>query len=107
MWELTDMAIFETENAEAFHRWSVSDCRILTTSYVGDAYYRFHLKKGDLIHYVFWKVGLSLPTIGSSDSESDTKGFGDLEIEDWHNDYPVVDATADLPVDNDNTIEFV
>jgi len=109
MRELTDTAIFEAESAEAFHRWSVRDRRILTTSCVGDAYYRFHLSKGDLIRRVFRKVGLSLPANGSCDAELDIKGFGDLVIGDWSNDYQVIDATADIPVDNDNdnTIEFV
>jgi len=109
MRELTDSAIFEAESAESFHRWSVSDHHILTTSCIGDAYYRFHLKKGDIIRHVFRKVGLSLPANGSCDSELDIKGFGELEIGDWRNDYEVVDATADIPVDNndDNMIELV
>ena len=109
MRELTDAAIFEAESSENFHRWSVSDRQILTTTCVGDAYYRFHLEKGELIRRVFRKVGLSLPADGSCDSELDIKGFRGLEIGDWHNDYQAVEATAEIPVDNDddNTIEFV
>lgn len=109
VWELTNTATFHAESAKDFDRYSVSDRRILTTTCVGDAYYRFHLEKGDLIRRVFWKVGLSLPANGSCDSKLDIKGFKGLELGDWHNDYQVVDETADIPVDNDddNTIEFV
>ena len=109
MRDLTDTAIFEAENPEAFHQWSISHRHILTTACVGDAYYQFHLEKCDLIRRVFRKVELSLPADRSCDSELHIKGFRGLEIGDWHNDYQVVDAAADIPVDNDddNTIEFV
>jgi len=107
--ELTDTAIFESESVEAFDKWTVSDSRILTTSCVGDTFYRFHLEKGDLIRKVFRKVGLSLPVDGSCDHELDIKGFSGLEIGDWHVDYGVVDEAADISIDNDddNSIEFV
>jgi len=59
MGELTDTAIFEAESAEAFHRWSVSNHHILTTSCVA-THYRFYLEKGDFIRCVFLKVWLSL-----------------------------------------------
>ncbi|RPA96709.1 hypothetical protein L873DRAFT_1924060 [Choiromyces venosus 120613-1] len=51
--ELTDTAILELESVEAFHKWTISDCHILTTSCVGNTFYKFHLEKGDLIHRVF------------------------------------------------------
>lgn len=107
--EFTDTAIFESESVEAFDKWTVSDRRILTTSCVGDTFYKFHLDKGDLIRKVFRKVGLSLPVDGSCDHELDIKGFSGLEIGDWHADYGVIDEAADISIDNDddNSIEFV
>ncbi|KAG0125363.1 hypothetical protein HOY82DRAFT_543191 [Tuber indicum] len=109
MRELTDTAIFESESAESFHKWTVSHRRILTTSCVGDAFYKFHLEKGDIIRRVFRKVGLSLPVDGRSDSELDIKGFSGLDIGDWHEGDRVVDDTENISEDNDNndTIEFV
>jgi len=89
---LTNTAIFEAESTEDFHGWRVGDRCILSTTFVGDVYDRFHLKKCDLIGHVFRKVGLSLLVDGSCDSELDIKGFRGLEIGDWHNDYQVVDA---------------
>jgi len=107
--ELTDTTIFESKSVEAFDKWTIDDCRILTTSCVGDTFYKFHLQKGNLIQKVFWKRGLSLPSNGTCDHEFDIKGFSELEIGDWHVDYGAVDEAADISIDNDDdhSIEFV
>ena len=106
---LTHTAIFESESVEAFDKWTVGESCILTTSRLGDTFYKFHLEKGDIIWKVFRKVGLSLPVDGSCDHELDIKGFSGLEIGDWHVDYGVVDEAGDISINNDddNAIEFV
>ena len=109
--ELTDTAIFEAEDANTFHQWTVSDRRILTTTCVGDAFYQFHLTKSEIIRRVFRQVGLSLPVDGTSDSELKIKGFPEVEVGDWHRDYEEVEEEAELEIpetnDDDSSIEFV
>jgi len=110
MRELTDEAIFAMESAETFHKWSVRDRRILTTTCVGDAFYRFHLEKADIIQRIFGKVGLSLlPIDGSCDSELHIKGFTGLEIGNWREDFGTIDEEAEIPetCDNDEGIDFI
>ncbi|RPB06020.1 DDE-domain-containing protein [Choiromyces venosus 120613-1] len=109
MRELTDNAIFEAESLETFRKWSVSHRRILTTSCVGDAYYRFHIEKGDIIQQVFRKVGLSLPIDGSCDLELDIKGFSGIQIGNWQEDQGCVNEISTISDihDNDESIEFV
>ncbi|RPB01142.1 DDE-domain-containing protein [Choiromyces venosus 120613-1] len=109
MWELTDNVIFEVESLETFWKWSVSHRRILTTSCVGDAYYRFHIEKGDIIQRVFRKVGLSLPIDGSCDLELDIKGFSGIQIGNWREDQGCVNEISTISDihDNDESIEFV
>ena len=46
---LTHTAIFESESVEAFDKWTVGESCILTTSRLGDTFYKFHLEKGDII----------------------------------------------------------
>lgn len=107
--ELTNNAIFEAESIETFQKWTVSHRRILTTSCVGDTFYRFHLEEGDIIRRVFRKVGLSLPVDGSCDSEIDIKGFSGLQIGDWRINHGAIDEAATISEvqDNNDSIEFV
>jgi len=109
MRDLTDTAIFEAESTESVQKWTVRQRRILTTSCVGDAFYKFHLEKGKIIRQVFRKLGLFLPTDGSCDSELDIKGFAGLEIGDWHQEIGTSHDAADISEahDNDENIEFV
>ena len=107
--DLTDTAICEAETLESFRRWAVRERRILTTSCVGDAYYAFHLEKGDIIRQVFRKVGLSLPIDGSCDAELDIKGFSGLQIGDWRVHLGALDLVSDISNlhDNNEHIDFV
>jgi len=47
--ELTNTAILDTEDAETFPQWTVSDWQILTMTCVGDAFYQFHLESSKII----------------------------------------------------------
>lgn len=73
----------DCENAADFEKWSIGDRPILTTWFVGDAWYQFCIEKQDLVKRVFRKVGLSLLIDGSADHELDIKGFSEIDIGDW------------------------
>ena len=109
MRKLTDNAIFAMESADTFYKWSVCDRLILTTTCVGDAFYRFHLEKANIIQCVFRKVSLSLPIDGSYDFELDIKGFIGLEIGNWIEECEAIDEDAKIPEtrDIDEGIDFI
>ncbi|KAG0125647.1 hypothetical protein HOY82DRAFT_616319 [Tuber indicum] len=109
MRDLTDQAILDYEEVEEIERWSIQQRRILTTWCVGDAFYKFHTEKSEIISLSFRKVGLSPPD-GSCDSELDIKGFLDLEIGNWEDGgLAAIDEHADIGLDcnNHETIEFL
>jgi len=108
--DLTNQAILDCEEAEKIEKWTIRQCRILTTWCVGDAFYKFHSEKFEIISCSFGKVGLSLPADGSCDHELDIKGFAGLKIEDWlERDIAEIDIYANIGHNhNDNEeIEFV
>ncbi|RPA89934.1 hypothetical protein L873DRAFT_1719961 [Choiromyces venosus 120613-1] len=78
--DLTDQKIFELESMEAFERWTVGDCCIMTTQCIGNAFHQFHTHKAEIICFSFCNVGLSLPIDGSLDYKIDIKGFENLQI---------------------------
>jgi len=95
---------------EEIENWTIRQRRILTTWCIGDAFYKFHSEKSDIVSRSFRKVGLSLPPDGSCDDELDIKGFGGLEIGDWRETgMEEVDIHADIEPSNDDheAIEFV
>ncbi|RPA95569.1 DDE-domain-containing protein [Choiromyces venosus 120613-1] len=107
--DFTDEKIFELESMEEFERWSVGDRRITTTFCVGDAFYKFHQEKAEIIWRVFRKVGLSLPIDGSADIELDIKGFTGLTIGNWRENF---NSEHDMETigegeDNNEDIEYV
>ncbi|RPA89182.1 hypothetical protein L873DRAFT_1849434 [Choiromyces venosus 120613-1] len=107
--DFTDEKIFELESMEEFERWSVGDRRITTTFCVGDAFYKFHQEKAEIIWRVFRKVGLSLPIDGSADSELDIKGFTGLTIGNWRENFNSEHnmETIGEGEDNNEDIEYV
>lgn len=105
--DLTDQRIFDLESAADFERWTVGDRRVMTTHCVGEAFDQFHTTKANLISRSFRKTGLSLPINGSLDSELDIKGFTNLEIGNWREDFVLADERADVHEGNDELIEFV
>ena len=80
--ELTNTVIFEAEDADIFHKWTVINHRILTMACVADAFYQFYLDKSEIIPPVFHQVGLSLPIDGTHDSGLNIKGFPVVEVGD-------------------------
>jgi len=110
MRDLTDQAILDCEEVEEIERWTIRQRRILTSWCVGDAFYKFHTEKSEIISRSFRKVGLSLPPDRSCDSELDIKGFSGLEIGNWEDEgLGNIDIHADIRQDHDNheTIEFL
>ena len=105
--DLTDQKIFDLESAADFERWTVGDRRVMTTQCVGEAFNQFHTTKTNLISHSFHKTGLSLPIDGSLDSELDIKGFTNLEIGDWREDFVLLDERADVHDEDDELIEVV
>ena len=105
--DLTDQKIFDLESAADFERWTVGDRRVMTTQCVGEAFSQFHTTKANLISRSFHKTGLSLPINGSLDSELDIKGFTNLEIGDWREDFVLPDERADVHDEDDELIEVV
>jgi len=68
----------------------------MTIQCVGEAFDLFHTTKPNLISRSFHKTGLSLPINGSLDSELDIKGFTNLEIGNWREDFVLADERADV-----------
>ena len=85
----------------------MGDRRIMTTFCIGEAYYKFHQEKAEIIRCVFRKIGLALPINGSADHELDIKGFTGLEIGDWRKDIDLHDDQCEISEADDNNIEFV
>ncbi|RPB02214.1 hypothetical protein L873DRAFT_1881246 [Choiromyces venosus 120613-1] len=107
--ELIDEAIFAMESVKIFHKWTVCDHCILTTTCIGDTFYHFHIERADIIECVFHKVSLLLPIDGSCDSELNIKGFTGLEIGNWVDNFGMIDEEAEIPEiwDNDEGIDFI
>jgi len=79
----------------------------MTTHCVAEAFDKFSTTIANLISCSFRKTGLSLPIDGSLDSELDIKGFTNLEIGNWREDFVLPDERADVPDEDDELIEFI
>jgi len=99
--------IFDLESAADFEKWTVGDRRIMITHCVGEAFDQFSTIKANLISRSFRKTGLSLPLDGCLDSELDIKGFTNLEIGNWREDFVLPDERADVHDEDDELIVFV
>src|SRR5712671_2868932 len=62
---------------------SISDRRVLLTTWVGQASEDMHQEDSDMIRGAFEKVGLGLPIDGSQDHKIRIKDFIDVEVGDW------------------------
>ncbi|KAG0131749.1 hypothetical protein HOY82DRAFT_607667 [Tuber indicum] len=104
---LTSEQICKLESGEEFEKWTIRDCRIMTTFCVIEAFYGFHNEKGEVICRSFRKVGLALPIDGSLDHELDIKGFAGLEIGNWRQDLGPLSHRSTMGNVEYQEIEFV
>jgi hypothetical protein len=80
--ELADVYIDQNEREWVEGKYSISDRRVLLTTWVGQTWEYMHQEDSDMIRGAFKKVGLGLPIDGSQDHrlESKTSLMSKLEI---------------------------
>lgn len=103
--DITDRKIFDLESEADFVWWTVGDRWVMTTHCVGEAFDQFSTTKANLVSRSFHQKGLSLPINRSVDSELDIKGFKNLDIGNWREDFVLPDELADVHNEDDELIE--
>jgi gluconate kinase len=64
-------------------KYSVGDCRVLMTHWVGEAWIKLHQEHKETIVKTFRSIGLSLDPNGSQDSELKIQGLPNLVVGDY------------------------
>ena len=65
-------------------KYSVGDCRIMLTHWVGQAWKQFYEEHSDTVQKTFCQLGLSLPVDGSQDQDIHIRNLSGIEVGDWH-----------------------